>query len=704
MGCRLLLSVEFRYLLLAAAFGSALVRTSPSTTDPMPKTCQGRDAGKCSFGKEGKPLQVGGADSQCVWCSKDRMAQACRDSKIGRHNLVKSFKQMTRAQQERAFKRVPEAFQTTFRALMDRMPRCEGRPGEPCEFHEGNTGEAAHGKRGCKQCVWCNEERLAAACRTDAARKKLASQLRHFRPAARDKIITQRIPQEHRDFFKVQCAEPTRRGGKRRATRCQAGEGREPEEEEKLDNAAAETWPELLAKRASHRAPPAEEQLATYRKRKLDDRARVRRCFQLEGRAQRGAEVDNSTGLPPPKRSKLAKDLWRWCTERSWKVCQACGGMEPADLTQKALEAEAADPTVAKCKRCKAKVACEAPAPEDVPEELRSLEDESAAALAHLEIDVGPMVRARNQGGQVSGYPQHSAITRFFWKERTAKENIEEIRDREQRRKAKAARRYLLNKHGCSYGKFEKAHKQFLKEYPQAGGRQRRRRLKFIEAPGIETAVWPHLFYDDAMCLTVARATDARRLGRANGPTLEDFMDGNVSLDEGDEAGEEEGDLARHSVKRAYAALALASRIGYGSSYKILHFAYDLSLWSALGAKKKTSMEYDLPMRVLMKGHPFSPLFWQAVHWGLIDMVRQMGYPKIFWTISPYEMSMPYHQWMLDEMAKELQGRMDLPVAETLHITHVLLEVVRGGRVYLNLARPPIQCVYMKHVFPCRSP
>ena len=84
-------------------------------------------------------------------------------------------------------------------------------------------------------------------------------------------------------------------------------------------------------------------------------------------------------------------------------------------------------------------------------------------------------------------------------------------------------------------------------------------------------------------------------------------------------------------------------------------------------------------MRVMMKDHSFSPLYWKSVHWALVDMVRQMGYPKLFWTISPYEWSMPYHEWMLDEMAKELRGRMDLPVAETLHLTHVLLQVVKGG-------------------------
>ena len=639
----------------------------------MPKNCTGVEPRKCLFGKGGKPAQVGGKYSQCHWCCEERLVSACRDSKSGRQGLVKSFKQMTEAQQTRALRLVPEAYQATFQALVDKLKRCEGRAGEPCEFHEGNAGEAAHAKKGYSQCLWCSEELLAAACGTAAGRKKLVPQLRRLSAANRDRAIDHRVPQEHRAFFRTSF--PAARGGaaKRPAARRPAAAGKEGAAEAAEEEVAL-TWSEALEKRQSHRAPASEEMQLEYRKRKLDDRARVRRRFGLGGRVQRGAEVDNSTGLPPPKRSKLAEDLWQWCSTRSWKFCETCAGIVRAKLTQKALSAEEVEATVPFCSRCKAKVVCEAPSPEDVPEELRGLTDESAAALAHLECNVGPLVRARNQGGQVSGYRQHSAITRFFWKEDRAKDNIEKIQDKEQRRKARAARKYLLKKRGCSYAKYEKAHKKFLEDHPDADERQRRRRLQFIEAPAVETAVWPHLFYEDSWCLTTVRATDSRRQDRATGTTLADFMDGSI-----DDC-EAEGDGERHSTKRAYAALALCSRIGYGSSYDLLHFAYDLCLWSALGAKKKTSSEHNVPMRVMMKDHSFSPLYWKSVHWALVDMVRQMGYPKLFWTISPYEWSMPYHEWMLDEMAKELRGRMDLPVGETLHLTHVLLQVVTGGR------------------------
>lgn len=307
--------------------------------------------------------------------------------------------------------------------------------------------------------------------------------------------------------------------------------------------------------------------------------------------------------LPPPKRSKQASDLHEWCSSGSWKSCIACQGMIPADLTEKSLTATNTNPKLNRCNRCKATVHCEAPTPDDVPEELRGLSEESMAALAHIELDQGPVVRARNNGGQPSGYRQHSALTRFFWNKLTAKERIEMIKDKEQKKKAKAARNYLLGREDCSYEAFEKAHKKFLKKYPKADERQRRRRLQFIETPGLETAVWPHLFYKDSMCLTVVRKSDSRRVGRASGPTYEEFEDGDLP---GEGVDDDEQDNKRHSVKRAYAALALSAHIGYGCSYEILHFAYDLMMWSTLGAKKKTSTDYDIPMRVLMKGQPLS--------------------------------------------------------------------------------------------------
>lgn len=248
--------------------------------------CKGRDAAPCAFGKGNGALQVGGAYARCVWCSDERMAAACRDSKQGRQLLVRDFKRMAEGQQDRALKRIPEAFHPTFQKLMDKSPRCEGRPGEPCVFQEGNTGEAAYAKKGGDQCMWCSPELLESACRSEAACRKLLPALRRHSVANQRLLIEHRIPEAHRAFFRaaIPAAAPGRGARKRPA----AGK-------------AATTWEELLAKRRSWSAPASEEKQQAYRKRKLDDRARVRRTFQLtQGRARRGAEVDNDTGLPPP--------------------------------------------------------------------------------------------------------------------------------------------------------------------------------------------------------------------------------------------------------------------------------------------------------------------------------------------------------------------------------------------------------------------
>ena len=140
--------------------------------------------------------------------------------------------------------------------------------------------------------------------------------------------------------------------------------------------------------------------------------------------------------------------------------------------------------------------------------------------------------------------------------------------------------------------------------------------------------------------------------------------DSGDSEDGGDaEGGEEE----RHSAKASFAAKLLSPLVGYGSDYELLQYVYDLNIWSALGGAKNKCK--GTPLRVLLKGAKFSPLYWKVRHFALIDLQRQLGYPTLFITIAPYEWSFPYHEWVLDEMEKQLRERLHLAGAETLHMT-----------------------------------
>ena len=133
----------------------------------------------------------------------------------------------------------------------------------------------------------------------------------------------------------------------------------------------------------------------------------------------------------------------------------------------------------------------------------------------------------------------------------------------------------------------------------------------------------------------------------------------------------------RNSAKSAYLAKVLGPVLGYGATYELFQFVYDLWLWTNIGGKKNTVGQTGT-MRMAMSGYSFSPEYWRTRHAGLIDMVKQLGLPTMFITVAPYEWSFPYHQWVQDEAKKMLRAKLQLPVAETLHIAHVLAETVLG--------------------------
>ena len=269
---------------------------------------------------------------------------------------------------------------------------------------------------------------------------------------------------------------------------------------------------------------------------------------------------------------------------------------------------------------------------------------------------------------------------RFYWKEEPVKEAVKGLGDREMRRKAKAAYEFLKHSEDSAYGKFVREHTEFLRGNPETERPARRRRLAFLEEPGSECALWPCLFWRLDQTFSNERATDPRR---QRCETLEEALRPAARLEAGEEEGAgdaevegEDGDLVRHSIKRLYGALALGCLLGYTEHFEILQYVYDLHLWTDLGSKR--SLGRGVPMRLMMAGSSFSPIYWKRVQNGLVDLVRQVGFPKFFWTLAPSEWTLPYHEFIKDGMAKALRGRLRLPVEETLHIAHVLLQTAKG--------------------------
>ena len=123
--------------------------------------------------------------------------------------------------------------------------------------------------------------------------------------------------------------------------------------------------------------------------------------------------------------------------------------------------------------------------------------------------------------------------------------------------------------------------------------------------------------------------------------------------------------LGRNSVKRSFLRKVFGPITDYGSRYDLVHFMYDLLLWSDIGAKKAELTH--MPMRLALKGQPWTPAFWMARHAALLDLQRQCGPPVLFKTWAPYEWATPYHPWVLDMMEKEGRGRLHL-AGQTVHL------------------------------------
>ena len=564
-----------------------------------------------------------------------------------------------------ALERVPEAFRDYFRHELSRPKTCTGMDGERCTFGSGGGAVRVHCRAG--RCLFCTPEVLWPMCEDDGERQQVLAKLRRMPAQARGRVLEERLLPEAAEYFRAQLALPAARGP------------------------AVAQWSALLASRLPPYAPASAAVKQRYREAVLTDRARARRRMQQPPtRVARGEDVENTTGLPPAKSRRLAADFERWCFKDAWSMCSTCGALAPRELTESSLR-RSPKPTHAPgaCFRCRGTRSQPSLALEDVPAPLRGLSKEAAQALSPLEIDVGPVIRAEGR----SGYRQHATMMRFRWQTLSVSKQIKKVEDPQMRQKARAAYKYLCSSDKTPYADFVAEHKEFLQQHPGADLLTRRRRLQFLERTGLECALWPCLFWDVKMTFTHERGSDPRRvLQQQRQPTLEEVVlhgrrpladahagadDGARSSDQDEEAPDEiDEDSSRHSVKRLFAALAMGRLLGYGAEFELLQFAYDLNLWSSLGSKR--NLQLEVPMRVMMKGEAFSPLYWRAVHYALLDMVRQVGYPRIFLTLAPYEWSFPYHEWLRDEMSKMLKERLFLPVGETLHIVHVLVQALKG--------------------------
>ncbi|CAE7357076.1 pif1, partial [Symbiodinium sp. CCMP2592] len=420
---------------------------------------------------------------------------------------------------------------------------------------------------------------LRTAVATSQGRGRILAMLRKRQAADPDLVAEafKAIPAEHLEDFEARLAQEPRRV--RQARRRAAAETVE------------QRWERLLAHRRRLRGPALPEaEAATYSRRATEDRVRVRRKFfparpkevRHTGRqwsnpwTDEAAEsvrdvADNDTGLPRAAITPFATMLEDWCKQGAWAICERCFSLEPRHLKEVDTR-RVADPAVPNCRWCRRDGVESVPTVDRVPRQLRGLCHDVVAALRPFDIDCGPYQRPPH------GYRVHTALLRLLWSDTDVEAKIAALEHRTWRTKAKKAFKFLMQ-HSCSeYRNFVTQHRRFLRDHPMPTDAARRRPLQTLETPGIETALWPDLYYNSDLCESVERATDARRLQRQ----------GLLQEDSDDDDREREDDPGRGSLRRSFLKKVLGPLHLEGP--ETLHLAHILlellREWVAGGSRK----------------------------------------------------------------------------------------------------------------------
>ena len=92
--------------------------------------------------------------------------------------------------------------------------------------------------------------------------------------------------------------------------------------------------------------------------------------------------------------------------------------------------------------------------------------------------------------------------------------------------------------------------------------------------------------------------------------------------------------------------------VDYGITYDLLQFHYDLWIFKSVSGAISSARRMKCSPATSLNSKTFSAGYWRTQHRHLIDAVMQFGYPSVFVTISPYEWTFPFPQWI--ECAEQL--------------------------------------------------
>ena len=216
-------------------------------------------------------------------------------------------------------------------------------------------------------------------------------------------------------------------------------------------------------------------------------------------------------------------------------------------------------------------------------------------------------------------------------------EKIANLVNDDSRRCCEAAYDYLMTSNPSCYSEFIALHEQLLSDQKQPNI------LDFRMMQGIECALWPHLYPFRSWCESILYGGQDRR-----------------------------------TTKVSFTTKVMSPIVDYALDFELLCFQYDRWLFKTVTGAINSNQDFDCSAVKALDAKTFSPGYWQWQHRYLLDPVWQHGFPSLFLTLNPYEWSFPFPEWLNEIHNKTGNGPTGLPAYETLHIAHVLEQVVRG--------------------------
>ena len=241
--------------------------------------------------------------------------------------------------------------------------------------------------------------------------------------------------------------------------------------------------------------------------RQLNETRAARRSERLRKKATR--KEDFLRAFRVPRRSNTSKriftetanDLKFWAEHGSWTYCTRCGWLK----SKKLLPAFRKRTQPASSKSCTCTAGrYKVPHPRKVPAALQNLTMDDIYALRPFRAFSGRYTR------MMFGYRVREDPFKIKWAKDDVEVKIRKIADPVSRRRTRAAFDYLMNKSNCSYKKFILMHRSHGRE-PWI--------FELFSHPafhGVETALWPNLYHENALCESFLEGQETRKSGKVS--------------------------------------------------------------------------------------------------------------------------------------------------------------------------------------------